>query len=302
MDKRGLGRGLSALISENNEGVQGGEVRQIPVDQIVPNPYQPRTFFDPIQLEELANSILEHGILQPILVKQVALERFELVAGERRFRAAQKAGLRTVPALVKDFTPQEQLEIAIVENVQREDINAIEAARAYKRLLDEFQMSQESIAKRVGKSRSAIANILRLLALPEQVQESLEQNEITAGHARALLIVEDDHVLIHAWQQLLKKMLNVRELEALAKELNEKSKQAKLPKPENNLSNSPKTQTESKTDPNIRDLVEKIQESLGTKVVLKQNTDGSGKIEIDFYGEEDLERLIEIFVAKKERA
>ena len=207
MQKHGLGRGLSALIPENRlansdsliAAEADGAVRQIPVAQVEANPYQPRTLFDPEKMADLVASVREHGILQPVLVRKMAPERYQLVAGERRFRAAERAGLPSVPAIVKDCTDREQLEMAVVENLQREDIGAIEAARAYRRLIDEFEMTQDSIAQRVGKSRSAVANVLRLLKLPNEVQESVEQGEISEGHARALMMAESVPAILHAW-------------------------------------------------------------------------------------------------------
>ena len=191
MEKKGLGRGLAALISDSMAEGDGAQVRELPVSHIVANPFQPRTLFDPLKQEELVASIREHGVLQPVLVRRVGHERFQLVAGERRFRAAQAAGLTTIPALVKECSDREQLEIAIVENVQREDIGVIEAARAYRRMIDEFNMTQDMVSQRVGKSCSAVANMLRLLSLPEQVQDSVELGEISEGHGRALMMAED---------------------------------------------------------------------------------------------------------------
>src|SRR5580700_7693656 len=187
MEKRGLGRGLAALMSETLTESDGeGHVRQIALDQIAANPMQPRTLFDPIKLEELAISIREHGVLQPVLVRRIGHDRYQLLAGERRFRAALTAGTSQIPALVRACTEKQQLEIAIVENLQREDIGAMEAARAYKRMSIEFDMTQEAIAARVGKSRAAVANTMGLLDLPEAVQDSLETGQISEGHARAL--------------------------------------------------------------------------------------------------------------------
>src|SRR5579859_8067775 len=173
MEKRGLGRGLAALIPEAGGEERGGRVREIGIGQVTANPYQPRAVFDQAALAELENSIREHGVLQPILVREIGHERFQIVAGERRFRAARNAGLTVVPAIVKEVGEREMLEIALVENVQREDISAMEAARAYERMIQEFGMTQDGIAQRVGKSRSAVANTLRLLSLPVPVQESL---------------------------------------------------------------------------------------------------------------------------------
>src|SRR5712692_5982758 len=188
---RGLGRGLGALIGEQDAMRPRETVVEIPVEEIRPNRYQPRQSLNDTALHELAESIREHGVLQPVVVRRID-RGFELVAGERRFRASQLAGLARVPACVRDYTDEQALEVALVENLQREDINALEAARAYRRLADEFGLTQEQIATKVGKSRSTVANTLRLLQLPAKLQRSLESGEITEGHARALLAAEPD--------------------------------------------------------------------------------------------------------------
>ncbi len=289
MEKRGLGRGLSALIADTMVENGEGQVREIPLLQITPNPYQPRTLFDPIKMEELVFSIQEHGILQPILVKRVGHDRYQLIAGERRFRAAQSAGLSAVPALVKEMDSQAQLEVAVVENLQREDIGALEAARAYRRLIDEFEFTQELVSKRVGKSRSAIANTLRLLHLPDQVQESLERGEISEGHARALLMAEGEPSILKAWEAVVKRGLSVRDTEKLAKDAGT-SVREELPR-EIEVSSSTR-----RDDPHLSHLMTKLQELVGTKVSFRRNSNGSGKIEIDFYSDSDLERIAEALI------
>jgi ParB family chromosome partitioning protein len=300
MEKRGLGRGLAALISETMTGEDTVQVREIPVSQVVPNPFQPRTLFDPIKLEELVASIREHGILQPVLVKRVGHERYQLVAGERRFRAAQSAGLSSIPALVKEMSEQEQLEIAVVENVQREDIGVMESARAYRRLIDEFGMTQETVSQRVGKSRSAIANVLRLLKLPAEIQESVERGEISEGHGRALMMIEEPGAIQRAWQTVLKKRLSVRETELLAKEIKEEGRPASVTPSPSSASTSGSLKSPStdrlSVDPNEAALAESIQQYLGTKVSLRSNANGSGKIEIEFFSLQDLERIAELIL------
>lgn len=300
MEKRGLGRGLSALLAENNLNAEA-QVQEIPLSQIIANPFQPRTLFDPLKMEDLVLSIKEHGVLQPILVKQTGVNKYQLVAGERRFRASQAAGLTSVPALIKSVTDQTQLEIAIVENLQREDIGALESARAFRRLIDEFSMTQDGVAKRVGKSRSAIANTLRLLNLPEEVQDSLERNEISEGHARALLMVADREHLLQAWNSVVKRGLSVRETEKLARttrptitgEVNEVA-----------VSGSGEVagklyETKSlKIDPHEVSVAEQLQHRLGTKVSLRHFAGGAGRIEIDFFSEEDLFRIVETLLAE----
>lgn len=302
MEKRGLGRGLSALIPESTQSDRGGEVREIPLEQIVANPYQPRTLFDPIKMEELVASVKEHGILQPVLLRRIGHERYQLVAGERRFRAAQGAGLAGVPALVRDISEKESLEIAIVENVQREDIGAIEAARAYRRMVDEFAMTQETIAVRVGKSRSGIANTLRLLDLPEEVQDSVERGEVSEGHGRALLAAGSVENIRRAWQAVVKRGLSVRDTEKLAREfrnlVTSVASGAGYPGAANGnganvVGQSGNTRSGS-ADPNEMAAADALQQRLGTKVTIRRGGGTAGKIEIEFYSSEELERLVDL--------
>lgn len=306
MEKRGLGRGLSALIPDTMEEQQGGQVRELPLAEIVPNPYQPRTLFDPLKQEELVASIKEHGILQPILVRRIGHERYQLVAGERRFRAAQAAGLAVVPALVKEVEDRQQLEIAIVENLQREDIGIMEAARAYRRMIDEFQMTQERVAQRLSKSRSAIANTLRLLNLPEEVQDSIERGEISEGHGRALMMAEDAETIRKALQNVIRRGLSVRETEKLAREMRaaahipaSSATTAPIPSREDasgNLS-AGAAERSSYSDPNESALLEELQQMVQTKVALRRMPNGSGRIEIEFYSGDDLARILETILA-----
>ena len=306
MEKRGLGRGLSALISDSMDDRQGAQVREIPLTEIVPNPYQPRTLFDPLKQEELVASIKEHGILQPILVRRVGHERYQLVAGERRFRAAQAAGLTVVPALIKEVEDKQQLEIAIVENLQREDIGVMEAARAYRRMIDEFQMTQETVAQRLAKSRSSIANTLRLLNLPEEVQDCIERGEISEGHGRALMMAEESTAILKALQQVLRRGLSVRETEKMAREMRA-SAQAAAPgvlkvsaDPRLNTDDSDLTGRSERSggsDPNESSLLDELQQMVQTKVALRRMPNGSGRIEIEFYTGEDLARILETILA-----
>ncbi|HZO91165.1 MAG TPA: ParB/RepB/Spo0J family partition protein [Chthonomonadaceae bacterium] len=306
MGKRGLGRGLAALIPETEAPADGGaQVREIPVGQVEANPYQPRTLFDPLKMEELVASVKEHGILQPVLVRRIGHERYQLVAGERRFRAAQAAGLATVPALVRGASERELLEMAVVENVQREDIGPMEAARAYRRLIDEFGMTQETIAQRVGKSRSGVANVLRLLKLPEAIQESIEREEITEGHARALMMIEDEPSMLNAWKTVVKRQLSVRDTERLAKELRERAanaapvaETARTPLAEGGKRESAPVPASAVVgaDANEAAIVEDLQRALGTKVALRHSAGGRGRIEIEFYSPQELERLVELLL------
>lgn len=306
MEKRGLGRGLSALIPDSMEETQGGQVRELPLAEIVPNPYQPRTLFDPLKQEELVASIKEHGILQPILVRRIGHERYQLVAGERRFRAAQAAGLAVVPALVKEVEDRQQLEIAIVENLQREDIGVMEAARAYRRMIDEFQMTQEMVAQRLSKSRSSIANTLRLLNLPEEAQDAIERGEISEGHGRALMMAETPEAIQKALQMVVKRNLSVRDTEKLARELRAAAMSSSSSAGASNL--LPRTESAESaaarlgerpalSDPNESALLEELQQMVQTKVALRRMPNGSGRLEIEFYSGDDLARILETILA-----
>lgn len=301
MEKRGLGRGLAALIADTLPDDGEAQVREVPLDQVVANPYQPRTQFDAEKMEELVDSIREHGILQPVLLRRIGHTRYQLVAGERRFRAAQTAGLSVIPALVKECSDREMLEMAVVENVQRADISPMEAARAYRRLIDEFGMTQERVAQRVGKNRVTINNTLRLLKLPAIVQESLEKGEITEGHARALLMAETEPGIVITWEIALKKGLSVRETERLARRAQPgmrrddtapKSQQSDA-ETEWQHRNVRADSSHLTRDPNEQALVDRLQEALQTKVTVRHTMGDAGRIEIDFYSSEDLERIIE---------
>ena len=289
MEKRGLGRGLAALISDSAPEKSEGETISIPLTQLVANPYQPRTQFDSEKMQELVDSIREHGVLQPILARKTGHEQYEIVAGERRFRAAQKAGLSVIPALVKEFSRQAQLEVAIIENLQREDIGVMETARAYKKLIDEFGLQQEAVAQRVGKSRSAISNTLRLLKLPEEIQESVESGEISEGHARALMTTEDRDTMLAVWKSVIDRGLNVRETERLSRVSRETPPTTKRDAPK-------QEETGFRTSPNENAFLIRLQERLGTKVSLRRTSEIVGKLEVEFYSEEDLERIVDILL------
>jgi ParB family chromosome partitioning protein len=297
MEKRGLGRGLAALIAEahDSEGVQ-----EIPISQLTPSPYQPRTLFDPIKLEELVSSIKEHGVLQPVLARRIGHERYQLIAGERRLRAAQKAGLESVPALVRDLPDREVLEVAMVENLQREDIGVLEAAHAYLRLSDEFGMTQDKIAQRVGKSRSAVANTLRLLSLPEKVQQSLEEGTVTEGHARALLPLAAEGVILQAWDAVVRRKLSVRATESLVKEIQRMRARgetnAEAPLAVARARDDEDSLTSRRVDAITAHAVHAIQQSLGTRVSIRRQGGDRGTIEIDFYSSEDLQRLLDLLM------
>jgi len=285
-----LGRGLSALIPEKEETPQSaskeGVLTDIEVAKIRPNPYQPRQDFDPVKLEELKKSIQENGIIQPITVRQVD-NYYELIAGERRLRAVTDLGYRTVPAyIIKVDGKEEMLELALIENVQRDHLNAIEQAQAFQRLIDECNLTQEEVAKKIGKDRTTITNFLRLLKLPEKIQQSVKNEEISMGHARALLSIEDAHIQEKVWQKVLRNKLSVRKVEQMVRELGEEgeSKQ-KAAKPKRSVF--------------IQKMEAELREIFGTKVSIRSRKDG-GSIEIEFYSPEDLNRLYEIIERLKD--
>jgi len=277
--RSGLGRGLEALIP-TAEGQAAVGLQQVPVAAITPNPLQPRTAFDPEALAELAASIREHGLIQPLIVTQQGTERYQLIAGERRWQAARMAGLATVPVIVKEATPQQALELALVENIQRADLNPLEEASAFRQLVDEFGLSQEQVAERVGKSRVAVTNTLRLLRLPAEVKQALADGTIQEGHARALLGLPTSQAQIAAVQLVVKRALSVRQTEELVRRLVEPPQ----PKP-----------TEP-PPPEARSLEEQFRARLGTKVQLYRNRKGRGRLVIHFYSEEELQTIYEAIV------
>ena len=278
MSKRGLGRGLSALIP-NAAQEETGEGHEIAVDQIRPNPRQPRTDIAEEAISELADSIKKVGLLQPILVRPHA-EGYQIIAGERRWRAAKLAGLERVPVRVLSVDDTSSLELALIENLQREDLNAIEEARGYRRLLTDYQMTQAELADKVSKSRSAITNALRLLDLPEEVQELVYEGKLTAGHARAVLSVPDEALRVKLAAKLVAEGLSVREAENLAR-LYAAGQSERAPRPV--------------TPKSYKVAARKLRLVLGTNVRVRQ-TQKKGKIEIDFHGEEDLERIYGLLI------
>lgn len=276
VDRRRLGKGLGALIPEVSD-VESA-IKEVALAQVQPNPYQPRKVFDEAKLQELANSIKEHGVVQAIVVSPSSSGYF-LVAGERRFRAAQMAGLETIPAVVREFKAHAMLEIALIENLQREDLNPMEEAAAYHQLMEEFNLTQEEMAKRIGKSRPAIANTLRLLALPPAIREAIVRGEITPGRARPLLAIQDAGLQEKMGRYIAKKGLSAREAERLVnKTLQEDGQTAREGDPQ-------------ERDPYKADLQERLQRHLGTKVSLIK-AKGGGHIQIHYYGDEDLNRLL----------
>ncbi len=294
--RRGLGRGLGALIAGSSAAppeqastlvaqAEAGGIRVLPVDAIQPNPHQPRSHFDPEALEELAASIAQHGIIQPLIVTraQESTEGYWLVAGERRWRAARRAGLQEVPVIVREATPQQLLEWALVENLQRADLNPLEEAAAYQALMQEFGLTQAQVAERVGRSRSAVANTVRLLALPPRVQEALTQGTIHAGHARALLALPTPQAMEAALEQVLARDLTVRQTEALVRRWEQRQESAAEAEPP----------VDEPMDTYLRSLEDRFRERLGTKVRLERQPGGRGRLVIHFFSDEDLEHLIQ---------
>lgn len=301
--KKGLGRGIDSLIPEGNSTATKKENKEpktvvkevvkevikeveVPTETVLklsdiePNREQPRKNFDKEGLEELADSIKQYGIIQPIVVQKKE-DYYEIIAGERRWRAAKMAKLKEVPVIIKEYTPQEVMEIALIENIQRRDLNPIEEALAYKSLIDEFNLKQDDVAKRVSKSRTAVTNSMRLLKLASPVQDMLINDELSMGHARALLSLDKEELQVEAAKTIIERKLSVRETEKLVKSILN-PKQAKLPIPS--------------TDEVIYDKIsDKLKEIMGTKVNINHKKGGKGKIEIEYYSQEELERLLELF-------
>ena len=279
-----LGKGLGALIPEFGKE-ESRTLLFCGIEEIVPNRSQPRKHFDESKLQELAESIKEKGILEPLIVRRVE-GGYELIVGERRWRAAQKAGLKEVPVLVKEIEGREALELSLIENLQREDLNPIEEAEAFKRLIEEFNLSQGELATRIGKDRTTIANVLRLLKLPSEIRNHLLQNRITSGHARAILSLETKEKQKELCALIIQKGLSVREAEALAKRWSEKPKRVVTP-----------TKRGSDLESQLSSLQDSLRRHLGTKVHITQKGK-RGKIEIEYYSFEDLERIIEAILGK----
>jgi ParB family chromosome partitioning protein len=285
MSKRVLGKGIGALLGED-EKQDLSSVAEVPLAALKPNPQQPRQEFTDSALRELADSIREKGVLQPILAEAAVDGSYIIIAGERRVRAARLAGLKNIPVVVRQFSNQEKLEIALIENVQREDLTPIEEALAYRRLMEMANLSQEQIAVKVGKDRSTVANMLRLLKLPEEAREALSSGTITQGHARALLTLvnpSDQQLLL---RRIVERGISVREAEDMANQLNRGKKGA-----------SKKGRVEAEAPavkiPEARDIEQKLIEKLGTKVELK-GTGKKGRIEISYFSTEELDRILEI--------
>ncbi len=286
---RGLGKGLDSLIPVGKVGVESsskkeskeekGPVTIVNINKVEPNREQPRRQFDEDKLLELSDSLKKFGILEPLIVKD-RKKYLEIVAGERRWRAAKLAGLKEVPVIIKDLTEQEIVEIALIENLQREDLNDIEEALAYKRLIEEFHLKQEELAERVSKTRSVIANSLRLLKLTEEVQKMIIDEKISAGHARALIMVEDPKQQIELAERVFDERLNVRDTEKLVKELGKEKKEKQ------------KKEIDAALKAIYEKMEEKLKAQLGTKVSVVPKENGVGKIEIEFYSHDEFDRII----------
>ncbi|MDC3414919.1 ParB/RepB/Spo0J family partition protein [Aquibacillus sp. 3ASR75-11] len=275
---RGLGKGINAFFPEL-ESKDEDSIQEISTKECRPNPYQPRKTFHADAIEELKESIIQHGILQPLIVRK-SIKGYEIVVGERRFRAAKEAGLDKVPVVVKELTDEKMMELALLENLQREDLTPIEEAYAYSNLMRELKITQEELAKRLGKSRPHIANIVRLLTLPEQVSALINNGELSMGHGRAILGLKDKDKLIPLVEKIRKEELNVRQVEQLIIKINENSTQKKQEKP--------------KKDIFLAERESLLRDQLGTGVKIHKGK-RKGKIEIDFFSDEDLDRILELF-------
>ncbi len=284
MTRRALGRGLSALLADSL--AQGDELLEVDIDLIEPNPDQPRLHFNEAKLEELAQSIRSNGLVQPILLRRVASGRYQIVAGERRWRAAQRAGLHKVNAVIRSIPDAKLLELALIENIQRQELNPIEEAQAYQRLIQNLGLTQDEVAKRVGKDRSSIANYLRLLKLPAKIQKMLEEDLLSMGHARAILGLTSEEDQLKLAEEIVSRKLSVRETEQAVKRA---------------MSNSSirQSSTPNQNDANIRAAELKMKRLLGTQVKIHLNQNG-GMIEIDFSSMSELDRIYSVIMRKSE--
>jgi len=287
--KKGLGKGLDIMIPEqivekkNDQTDNVSRETLIPISNIEPNRHQPRKRFDEDALQELAESIKQYGVIQPLILQKKD-KYYEIIAGERRWRAARAAGLKEVPAIIKDYTPQEIVEVALIENIQREDLNPIEEALTYQRLINEFELKQDEVAERVSKSRVAVTNSMRLLKLDERVQQMLIDEMLTSGHARAILTIEDKNEQYNVASKIFDEKLSVRDVEKLVKKIG--------------MENSKKDIAVTSDDIFVyREIEDKIRSKVGSKVSIHRKNNNKGSIEIEYYSSEELERIIELFDA-----
>ncbi|MBM7690379.1 chromosome partitioning protein ParB [Enterococcus ureilyticus] len=285
---KGLGRGIDALFQDfaslEDVDVQKEEVIEIPLNELRPNPYQPRKTFDEASLQELANSIQQSGVFQPIIVRKSAVKGYEIIAGERRFRASKLAEKETIPAIVREFDEEAMMQVAVLENLQREDLNPLEEAEAYDMLMKNLKLTQVEVAERLGKSRPYIANYLRLLTLPTQVKEMVQGETLSMGQARTLLGLKDKDLILTLAKRVVKENLTVRQLEQIVNDLNE-NQGKKIPK---------KDKKNSKDKPYyIRESEDRLMDKFGTTVAI-QEKEGKGKIEIEYLSQSDLARILDI--------
>ncbi|MBN3032546.1 MAG: ParB/RepB/Spo0J family partition protein [Candidatus Saganbacteria bacterium] len=286
--KRGLGKGLGALIPQGSVFTGGRTIVNVDISNVVPNPRQPRTRFSKESLHDLCESIKAQGVIEPILAR-MRNGKYELVAGERRLRAAKMAGLAAIPTIVKDFSDEQSLELSLIENLQREDLNPMDEAEGYARLTSEFGLTQDAVAKRVGKDRSTVANMVRLLALPKQIKDSLRKEEITVGHARPLLSLDDAEKQLHFWREIVKGKLSARDAEVLVSGKDEKARAKKGGRKRAYTQNA-----------ELNALIEQLTEHLATRVKILGSPE-RGRIEIEYYSKEDLERVLELITGGKVR-
>ncbi len=291
--RKALGKGLSALLpsgqpnsSTSRAPTTGNAITEIPIDKIAPNPLQPRTVFQPEKLAELAQSIRANGIIQPLIVRRTDTDSYELVAGERRWRAARLASLETVPVLIQDFADDQLLEITLIENIQREDLNPIEVAQAFHRMGRELNLSHEEIGRRTGKDRSTVTNMLRLLKLPDGIQILLAERRLSMGHARALLGLPDEQLQLHLADKAASQGLSVRQVERLVQRATEQREPAQT--------------DDEPQDPNVKAAIEILERVLGTRVRIVERSRRRGRLEIEYYSEDDLHRIYQQIVGEEE--
>jgi len=320
-----LGKGLNALLPEEDEQASDedgggadeseateqnqlyqfedgtrllGRVAEVAVERIHPNPYQPRQEFNDDTLDELAASIEQIGIIQPITVRSIGDGEFEIISGERRLRAARRAGMEHLPAFIREADSEEMLEMALVENVQREELNPIEIALGYQRLVEECDLTQEEVAERVSKSRATVSNFLRLLRLPPRIQAALRDKEVSMGHARALIAMDDDEAQVALLQEAIEENLSVREVETRVREWHEED-DAEAPEPVDAAEEESVTEpVPDRSDLQLEELRSKLRSQFSTQVQIQHTKDGEGTIEIAYYSEEDLERIMEMMMGK----
>lgn len=283
--KKGLGRGIEALFEDNDVSTAEENVQEVKISEIRPNPYQPRRIFDTKALKELASSIEKSGVFKPIIIRQPdnKLKRYEIIAGERRYRASKLVNKETIPAIIREMNDDEMMEVAVVENLQREDLTPLEEAQAYQNLMDKLSLTQAEVATRLGKSRPYIANYLRLLGLPKMIKDMLQHEQLSMGQARTLLGLKDKDKLVALAKRTVRENLTVRQLEVVVNQMNESSKNKKVKKTE-------------KKSVFVRAAEDQLQSKFGTKVALSLSSKkaGAGKIEIPYLSDDDLTRILEI--------